>query len=72
MISSASTLTKEKPPYKIRKFHDGWHLTKWVDFHGLHVESFIGAYREWTTSLAVMDADAGPDTYPLFKDLEAC
>jgi hypothetical protein len=63
-------MTSEEPPYRIRKYADGWRLNKLVDFNGIKVWSFIGVFRSHQVALAIMDVDAGPDSYPLFNELK--
>lgn len=67
---SPAALCREKPPYKIRKFYDGWRLTRWIVWEGFEVEAFIGVFKTQPVALAVMDADALPDDYPLFQTLK--
>lgn len=62
--------TALEPRYRIRKYHDGWRLNKLVDFEDMKVWFYIGVFRTFQTALAVMDVDAGPDSFPLYNELK--
>jgi hypothetical protein len=57
-----------EPPFKIRKYIDGWHVQQRVNFRGHLVWGFIGVFQSWEVAFAVVQVSAGMDGHPYFKE----